>query len=555
MEYAKQRQILRSQRVSYEHYGATWDFSDLDGGCDLWRRFQERRLPPGVKNVCRPGAQQFQEILKKEAMAKRMWAQRAKDNADQQGWWLEARYFDDSSSEVMEREDDDKDGHSVVHDPLAKENVETLHADKYKDVSPAKDDARGTVGWRIWSDKKDGKNKYVVDDGNCDDDNDDDDDDDEEKDEFSTIYSYAREDPLASPQVFSSNLQRISTTNVNSYVTASCTLQSMSLVYHSFNWAEDVEDAEGASMAAALTPLAPELSAEIGISNQLAFREFLTQYVHQARLQYETERRIEAVDKNRTLDVRRLRGGILPICDWKFVPLSETYEDCERYALRRPTKGACAYERTPVVVVTNEDRQHFRLLEVRKILTEERIAEIRAERDPLQNQLQKDVEKYELYNIAKLEGQCSAERRSVDAAKAWWSAEQKKRDITYIDWEHAEAQEVELLKRQIEREVDLRFKSKERSDAKRQMRDYAKQAKAARIQHLANLKLNLMTDELDYIGSGRYIGSKYDVTLDSHTFYKFLKYRDDIDSMAYAIATHAETVGAKARAKREREEL
>jgi hypothetical protein len=36
----------------------------------------------------------------------------------------------------------------------------------------------------------------------------------------------------------------------------------------------------------------------------------------------------------------------------------------------------------PIIIVTNEDGQHFRLLEIKKILTEEQVAEIRKERNP-----------------------------------------------------------------------------------------------------------------------------------------------------------------------------
>lgn len=551
MEYILQRQLLR-RPLTYINYGPTWDISDLDGGCDLWRRFQEQQVPLGrllqrLKKVYRKDAEEFQRNLEKEAMAKSMWDRRAKDNADREDWWLEAQYNDDNSSEVTEDNLDDKDEYSVVYDPPEQEAGDALHWETDKNVSPAKDDAEGTKGWRIWSDEKDGKNKYIIDDSN--------DGEGEDDDDSSTIYSCARHDPPASHEVFLNNLPSTSTTSVDSFVIAACTLESMSLVYNSFHMPDDIEDDEWAGTGAIQKQPAPESTHVNDARDHLTSREFLIQYVHQAWLKYENQRRIEIVDKYRTLDVERLAGGVLSVCDWKYLPLLESYEECEHQALRRPTHGTCAYDRTPLIVMTNEDGQNFRLLEVRKILTEDQIAVARWERDLAQEELKTDAEYYDAHNIAALEGQTATERRTVNAARAWWLAEQEKRDVTYIHWQHAEDQEVELLKRQIKEEVDLRFQKKERSDAKWQMRDCARKAKAVRIQHFANLKLNLAHDQLHYRGSGRYVGPEYDVTLDRRALKTFLTHREDIEAMAYAISRDGRSVGAKAEAQREREGL
>src|ERR1700731_2772547 len=91
MEHIFQRQVLR-RPLTYVKYCPTWDVCDLDGGCDTWRRFQETWLPPNMKKVVyRRESEQFQSTLEKEAMAKDMWQQRAKDNADRNGLWLQTR--------------------------------------------------------------------------------------------------------------------------------------------------------------------------------------------------------------------------------------------------------------------------------------------------------------------------------------------------------------------------------------------------------------------------------------------------------------------------------
>jgi hypothetical protein len=204
-----------------------------------------------------------------------------------------------------------------------------------------------------------------------------DEDEDEDEDKYSTIYSCARRDPPASHKVFSNNLSSTSISGDDSHATAPCTLETMSLVYHSFDWGDDVEDAEWAGMQSTHTQPIPASTTANDAAYQLAFMKFLTQYVHQSWSQYEKQHQMQVVDKNRTLDVKkRIPGGVLSICDWKWLPLSNSYKT-EAHALKRPAAGACAYDRTPIIIVTNEDVQRFRLLEVKKILTEEQVAEIR----------------------------------------------------------------------------------------------------------------------------------------------------------------------------------
>jgi hypothetical protein len=257
MEHILQRQLLR-RPLTCVYYGPPWDVTDLDGGCDIWHRFQEkrlpsRRLPLRLEKTYRKEVEQFEKTLEKEAMAKSMWEQRAKDNADREGWWMDTRAIGNSNTGTVE------------------------------------DDA--------------------------------DEDEDEDEDEYSTIYSCARRDPPASHKVFSSNLPSTSISSDDSHATAPCTLETMSLVYHSFDWGDDVEDAEWAGMQSTHTQPVLTLTTANDAAHQLAFMEFLTQYVHQSWSQYEKQRQMQVVDKNRTLDVKkRIPGGVLSICDWNGSP-------------------------------------------------------------------------------------------------------------------------------------------------------------------------------------------------------------------------------------------
>jgi hypothetical protein len=166
MEHILQRQQLR-RPLTRVYYGPTWDVSDLDGGCDIWRRFQEKRLaprrfPPRLEKAYRKEVEQFKKNLKNEAMTKSMWEQRAKDNADREGW-MDTRAIGNSNTGTVEDDTDE--------------------------------------------------------------------DEDEDEDEYSTIYSCARRDPPASHKVSSCNLPSTSISSDDPHVTAPYTLKAMSLVY------------------------------------------------------------------------------------------------------------------------------------------------------------------------------------------------------------------------------------------------------------------------------------------------------------------------------------
>ncbi len=461
-------------------------------------------------------------------MAKNMWQCRINDNADRDGWWLETQ-CNDSTNKVAVGNTIDEDESAVVDTPVKMKSS------------------------RLWSTEMDRGNKCFVD-GDDIENNNEDEGEDEDEDEENTIYSFSRLDPPASHEGFSNHLSSSATNGVNSYFEAPCTLESMSLAYMSFNWAENIEDSQWPGESGQ-TESAPGTTIANDVVDQLASSDFLTQHVQRAWSQYEAERQSEAVENNRTLCVEKIPKGILSICDWKCIPLQDSYKAHETYALSRPITGRCAYERTPTIVVTNEDGEHFRLLEVRKILSEEQIAEIRRERDLAQEQAQKEVELYDIYNMAALEGQKPEERRAVDAAKAWWDGEQRKRNTTYVDWEHAEIQELELLKRQLEREAEQHMRDQAISEARTQYQRYRLVAAAGQIQHWANLKLKLAKDKLVYVGWGRYVGTEYSVSFDSRALDALLASRDDIDAMTYAIQINGQSAQAKADEREKREAL
>lgn len=221
---------------------------------------------------------------------------------------------------------------------------------------------------------------------------------------------------------------------------------------------------------------------------------------------YEKERLAEALEKNRNLVEKPSPKPPLSCCDWKWIPLYCSLEEHKEYALSRPNTGRCTYERIPTIVVTNEDGEHFRLLEVRKILAENEISEIRQSRDMAQEASRKWAHRYHIFNLAAREGQTPAERLATDRARGYWAVEQQKRDATYIDGQHDEANELELLKRQIKREVDQYFKDSARSSAKARQKVHVRAAKAAQVEHFANLKLRMAQDNLIPKGAGHYIG-------------------------------------------------
>lgn len=463
-------------------------------------------------------------------MAVDMLQRRINDNVDREGWWLEIHDNGDSSARI-EDDTDDKNESAVVDVPLEKKES------------------------RVWSDATDGKNENAIED------------DDEEDDDNGTIYSRALLDPPVSHEMFSDASLLSSTLSVDSYVTAPCTYGSMiSLAYVSFDWADDVGEAEAAGKIAGPTqpapdtttaydaaePLVASIQSSINASEeQLAFRESLAQHIHHAWSEYEKERQTKALENNRSLGWKPSRKHELYSCDWKWVPLYCSFEEHKEYALGRPATGRCAYECTPTIIVTNEDGEHFRLLEVRKVLTEEKIAEIRQARDLEQDAPRKRVQRYHIYNRAVLQGQTPTERLSVDRARAWWAVEQKKRDATYIDWEHDEANELALLKQQIEREVDLYFKAQALSEAKKRQQRYTQRAKAAQTEAFANLKLQLAEDALLPQRQGHYTSAAYSVRLTPRALNTFLTRRDDIEAMAFAIQSNARSAaGSEARKKR-----
>jgi hypothetical protein len=502
MEHILQRQRLRCPLAP--DYGLTWDLRDLDGGCSVWRRFQEKSRKHSTVGDRAHWNQikQFALTVEKRALAAEMWQQRINNSADREAWSLEIRSNDDRRIAGIEDDINDKKESTVVDDPLEKKE------------------------WRVWSDETDGKSQYAIED------------EDEDDDDNGTIYSRALADPPASHKVPSDLSLASSTTNVESYVTAPGNYESMmSLAYESFNWADDDEAATAAGGIATSTHPAPNTTTaydaaeqpvasaqpSINVSEeQLAFRESLTQHVRAEWAIYEKERQAEALENAGNLGKESYCKPPLSSCNWKWTPLFCGLEELKAYALRHPTTRRCAYEHSPTIVVTNEDGKHFRLLEVRKILTEKEISKIRQSRDQTQDAVRENVERYNLPNKARRQGQNPTERLAVETAKAWWSAKQQARDATYIDWEHAEANELALLKRQIEREVDQYFEDSARLNAKVRKEVYSEMAKAAQTKHFANLKLKMAQDNLIPHGAGRYESAAYSVHFTHRALNTFL---------------------------------
>jgi hypothetical protein len=516
MEYILQRALLRCPLV-YD-YDLRWDPTDLDGGCEAWRRFQEKaeghRIIRG--RATRTQLEQQQLIEAKKAIATDIWQQRINDNADREGWGLEINENDSSSTVDIE------DDHYGKNDSAVVDN----HLEKSTEI--------------------DGKNKFAIEDVDLDNNDDDDDGDDN-----GTIYSRALLDPPAPHNIFSCQSLSTSTASIDSYVTAPCTLESMTLQYASFNWADDVEDAEAAGEVAA--PIQPAPETTMPLEAQEPPTTFIQSHLN--ALDEELQRQAEALKNSRTLGcelfARASRKYILspnnPCCAWKWLPLYYSHEDHEKSALASLTNGRCRSERAPTLIVTNEDGEHFRLLEVRKVLTEEEIAEIRQSRDQAQAAAGTETERYDLYNEAALEGQTPAERLAVDRAKAWWDAEQKKRNATYVDWKHAEAQELVLLQQQIELEVELYFKHLAVSAPAKRRRRHLQEAKAEQIKHLAALKFKLAENGLRPQGNGLYAGFEYSVTFTDRTLRTVQRHRDEIDSIVFLSSRCEETEDEKAR--------
>jgi hypothetical protein len=294
----------------------------------------------------------------------------------------------------------------------------------------------------------------------------------------------------------------------------------------SINYVDEITNSEKQRTSKRTEPTAetPKRSFD---EHQVAFRNFLGQHVHKAGPEYENERRLEAVEKNRTLSVPRIHGEKLPTCEWKRLRCWLSYEFYQEFAMSLPNTARCASECTPMIILTNEDGELYEFQEVKKILSEEEIAKIRTERDSLQAQAKQHSDLYDAIHMAQLEGQTPIERQTTDAAKAWWAAEQAKRDAAYISWEHAEAQELALAKQQVEREVEQHMNEQDVSVARKGMHSNSATAKQSQPKHLKSLKRKLEREELDHVASGCYVGRTYDVTFDSRMLAAFLQYEEE----------------------------
>lgn len=100
---------------------------------------------------------------------------------------------------------------------------------------------------------------------------------------------------------------------------------------------------------------------------------------------------------------------------WKLHALNCSLDDFTSEALIEAVLG----NHTPYILLTDDLGQHFTLEEVIELLTDKQIAYIQRGRDPLQQRLRKEKERYNLWNVARDEGQTYLERIATIAARSW----------------------------------------------------------------------------------------------------------------------------------------
>lgn len=350
--------------------------------------------------------------------------------------------------------------------------------------------------------------------------------DDSDSDYDGTIYSRADVYPTTSDNI-SDDSPSSSSLSTDSHCAAPSSLQSSILQYTSFSWADDVEESINATeeITVAIRP-AHDMTMTSQIANlpvtslkdfnasekELAFRAALAQIVGEAWLKYERERQAGALENNRTLGCSLAASWLLPInsyCAWKWSPLTCSLESHKEEALSRFSNGRCPSERIPSLIVTDELGNHYKLLEVRKVLSEKEIVEIRSCRAQALENFRRPQGQYDVWSTGKQEGQTEAERLTADAARAWWNAEQEKLNGRYKGWEHEEVEELALLKQQLRQEVDEYFESLEKSKAVEKEQHRLKKSKMAETRCHTVLRLRMARDSLHPRGDGLWTGNNY----------------------------------------------
>jgi hypothetical protein len=495
MEYINQRWLLRRPRC-YE-FNNTWDRSDLDGGCEVWRRFKENRL-----------------LALKNSLLSQM-------------------------------------GQGLTAGPqLEQSRRQDMAADLLRDrLSSSIDQGE----WSVGSKETYNQNTCAVVDG---DGNDSDDDDAE------TIYTQSRSDPVTANRVFSDASRSSSSSSLDSYVTVPAPAENLNLPYVSFNWTDDVEESTGSVEEAtvAIQPaqnmaIASNDTQSLNISSQSESNPPEAELAFWISHQRESNRTLgsELPDTPSSLTAPMHDG----YCAWKHSPLPCSFSAHEMGAMNRGENGRCPSDRVPLLILTDEVGDHFLLVEVIRVLSEQEISDRLKHRADAEKQYEAKEHPYndnDPWSEAEREFLTAAECLTIDIAKAWWSTEQKKRDSTYRGWKQEAANERALLEQQIKQEVHEYFVRLEEEKAAENEQQRLASVLMAQMNHLAALMRKLERDGLQLQDNGLLIGDDYSVKLTDKVLDTICSRQPDIEANMLRYLASEETFEERLAARVKKDE-